>query len=48
MDSLPHWLTAAVFAAGMTAYAEEVVRAAKKDLPPDMSTDQADPPGVPY
>lgn len=40
MEQVPHWLAAAVFAAGMTAYAEEVdpkshqIKGGEADSPP--------------
>ncbi len=45
MEQLPHWLTAAVMAAGMTAYADDLDRKIDSPSPPDTSTvDENTPP----
>ncbi|MGZ5040950.1 MAG: hypothetical protein ACXWBQ_09410 [Usitatibacter sp.] len=43
MEQLPNWLTAAVAAAGMTAYADELFPKASKEL----SVEDASPDAVP-
>jgi len=32
MEQVPHWLEVTIFAAGMTAYAEEVVRLSARGI----------------
>jgi hypothetical protein len=44
MEQLPHWLTDAVAAAGMTAYADELYPKAGKDLGLEASSILDEPP----
>ena len=42
MEQLPHWLTAAVMAAGMTAYADDLDRKPRRDPPSPADTSALD------